>query len=418
MTAATEVGATRSNPMPAARTLLPSQPVGSYSQHVERYGRPPTNPLDELIRWAGEVGLAGRGGAGFPLSRKLSAVAAGGRNAVLMVNWCDGDPTSLKDLALAEVSPHLVLDGAVTMARALHARRLIVATHQGSTILRLVAAAVAERPEAARVELLPVPPRFVASEASSLVSLVNDHDARPLGRLAPIWEHGVDGRPTLVTNAETAAQLAVLAAVGSRSYAAVGDPSEPGTALISVGGRVARPAVFECATGSRLAEVLAAAGAPQYGWALVGGLGGGWIEVDRLARSRFTTAALRAAGVPRGVGSVTVLGEGCVLAETGRALTYLAEAGAGRCGPCMFGLPAIAGDMVALSAGDPDALARLIRRFPVIQMRGGRAHPDGAVALARSAVSVLTGPLRRHLDDHVRRGGCGAPAVLPLGARR
>lgn len=417
MTAATRFRDVRMNPRPTVERLLPSEPVGNYSEHVARYGPPPANPLDQLVRWAGEVGLAGRGGAGFPLSRKLSAVAAGGRDAVLMVNWCDGDPTSVKDLALAVASPHLVLDGAVTMAHALRARRLIVAAHQGSAILRLVAAAVAERPESASVEILAVPPRFVASEASSLVSLANDGDARPLGRLVPIWENGVDGRPTLVTNAETTAQLAVLAAVGSRSYAAVGDPSEPGTALISVGGQVARPGAYETATGVRLVEVLAAAGATDCGWALVGGLGGGWIEVDRLARATFTTAALRSAGVPRGVGSITLLGKGCVLPETSRALAHLAEAGAGRCGPCMFGLPAIAGDMAALTAGDPDALARLNRRFPVIRMRGGCAHPDGAVALAQSAVAAVTGPLREHLGEHLRRGGCGAPDVLPLGAR-
>lgn len=417
MTTATQVRHAWQYPVPTAGRLLPTEPVGNYSEHRARYGPPPAIPLGQLVRLAEEAGMAGRGGAGFPLSRKLSAVAAAGKGAVLLVNWCEGDPTSVKDLALAERSPHLVLDGAVTMAGALQARRLIVAAHEGSAILRLVTAAVVERPQAAALELLTVPRRFVASEASSLVSLVNDHDARPLGRLAPIWEHGVDGRPTLVTNAETAAQLAVLAAVGSRNFAAAGDPSEPGTALISIGGRVARPGAYETATGSRLADVLAAAGAPEFGWALVGGLAGGWIEVDRLARSRFTTAALRAAGVPRGVGSITVLGEGCVLAETSRALAYLAEAGAGRCGPCMFGLPAIAGDMADLSAGDPDALARLNRRFPVIQMRGGCAHPDGAVALARSAVTAVTGPLRGHLDDHLRRGGCVAPAVLPLGAR-
>ena len=417
MTTATQVRHARQYPVPTAGRLLPTEPVGNYSEHRARYGPPPAIPLGQLVRWAEEAGIAGRGGAGFPLSRKLSAVAAAGKGAVLLVNWCEGDRTSVKDLALAERSPHLVLDGAVTMAGALQARRLIVAAHEGSAILRLVTAAVVERPQAAALELLTVPRRFVASEASALVSLVNHQDARPLGRLAPIWEHGVDGRPTLVTNAETAAQLAVLATVGTRTFTAVGVPSEPGTALITVGGRVPRPGAYAIATGTLLADVLATAGSPERGWALVGGLGGGWIEVDRLAQFRFTTSALRAAGVPRGVGSITVLGEGCVLAETSRALAYLAEAGAGRCGPCMFGLPAIAGDMSALVAGDRAALDRLHRRLPVIEFRGGCAHPDGAVAMARSAVAALTGPLRRHLGEHLSRGGCGAPAVLPLGDR-
>ncbi len=83
----------------------------------------------------------------------------------------------------------------------------------------------------------------------------------------------------------------------------------------------------------------------------------------------------------------------------------------------MFGLPAIAADMTALGAGDRGALDRLRRRLPVINGRGACSHPDGAVALAASALSALTTHQPGHLRQHLTAGGCHAPApVVPLGA--
>jgi len=82
----------------------------------------------------------------------------------------------------------------------------------------------------------------------------------------------------------------------------------------------------------------------------------------------------------------------------------------------MFGLPAIASDMAMLASADRDALARLHRRLPVIDKRGGCGHPDGAVGLAVSALRALAGGESDHLDEHLRQGWCRAPApIVPLG---
>jgi len=132
----------------------------------------------------------------------------------------------------------------------------------------------------------------------------------------------------------------------------------------------------------------------------------------------YSTQQLADAGGTRGVGSIIVLAPGgCVLTETARILRYQARAGARQCGPCMFGLPAIAADMTALAVGDRSALDRLRRRLPVINGRGACSHPDGAVALAASALSVLTDQQIGHLSQHLNTGRCPAPApVVPLAA--
>ena len=409
-----------SGPIGVAR-LLPPARITLWPEHQRYYGPvlPTSAPsLADLVRASG---LRGRGGAGFPTATKIDAVASGGgrpRGAVVVANCCEGDPTARKDRVLITRAPHLVIDGALVAASAVGADRVVFAVHQGSRSGSTLCAALAERGAAATaVSVVEVPHRFVASEASALVRFLNTGDARPLGRLAPVWESGVDGRPTLVDNAETLAQLALIARFGERWFRSVGSPEEPGTALVTVGGAVPRPGVVEIGTGTTIRTILAAAGASPTGWALIGGLAGRWVDLAVIATTRFTTADLAAAGAVRGVGSIIVLPtNGCLLTETARVLHHLADSGARQCGPCIFGLPSIAADMSALAAGDRMALTRLRRRLPTIDRRGACAHPDGAVAVAASALTVLGGPESSHLRQHLSHHGCRAAApVVPLG---
>lgn len=401
--------------------LLPARPGASWSDHVGRLGPLPFRAAPDLVRRLDGAGLRGRGGAGFPTARKVAAVAqaaaAARRPAVVVANCCEGDPTSVKDEVLLDRSPHLVIDGALAAAAAVGADRVVLAGHAGSSVLRTLSLALSERPASAvAVEPVAIPARYLASEASALVRFLNTGDARPVGRLSPIWQQGVDGRPTLLDNAETLAQLALLARFGPAWFAAVGSPAEPGTVLITIGGVVPRPGVVEVATGTTLRDVLACAGAPPTGWALVGGLAGGWLNLDRAAGTGFDTAGLRAAGVHRGVGSITVLPLGaCLLAETARIVRHQAEAGARQCGPCMFGLPAIAADLAGLAAGDRTALDRLHRRLPSIHGRGACGHPDGTVTLAAGTVATITTHQPGHLEQHLSGRNCQAGAAVPLG---
>ena len=111
----------------------------------------------------------------------------------------------------------------------------------------------------------------------------------------------------------------------------------------------------------------------------------------------------------------------CGIAETAHVLRYLAAESARQCGPCMFGLPAIAADFAALTAGstisDSRAMRALERRLEVIPGRGACAHPDGAVRLAASALRAFG----RDVELHLAGRPCayaGAPPRLPLLARR
>ena len=415
--------------MNSTARLLPTRPTPHHSQHLARFGPLPSPDAAALVDAVSAAGLLGRGGAGFPTGKKMAAVAANStrlRPAVVVANCCEGDPTSTKDAVLLSASPHLVLDGALLAARATGADTIILAVHRHSHAATALREAIGER-GVLPVEVLvsEVPGRFIASEATSLVRFLNNGDARPLGRQSAIWESGVNGRPTLVDNAETLAHIATIARFGATWFRHVGTAQEPGTVLVTIGGAVPKPGVVEVATGTPLGAIISAAGwAPPAhsgpAWALIGGLAGRWIDLTGFPGTGFSTAELAAIGATKGVSSITVLpAGGCVLTETARVLQFLADAGARQCGPCMFGLPAIAADMTALGRADPDALARLRRRLPVIDKRGGCGHPDGAVGMAASALRAMTGSESTHLDVHARHGACNAPApIVPLGLRR
>jgi NADH:ubiquinone oxidoreductase subunit F (NADH-binding) len=121
-----------------------------------------------------------------------------------------------------------------------------------------------------------------------------------------------------------------------------------------------------------------------------------------------------------GAGVLAVLPAGaCGLTETARVLGYLAAQSAGQCGPCVFGLSAIADDFAQLASGRPHGpvLDRLSRRLGVVSGRGACRHPDGATRLAASALGTFAADARAHAQRRscqaAWRGRPAAP-VLPI----
>jgi NADH:ubiquinone oxidoreductase subunit F (NADH-binding) len=373
-----------------------------------------------LIDAVEAAGLTGRGGGAFPTARKMRAVADRPGPAVVVVNGCEGEPASLKDRLLLGVAPHLVLDGAMMAAQAVGAREIFVCVHDGARPATDVHAALAERHRAGLVtipvRIRRVPARYVASEETALVCWLNGGEAKPAFAVRP-FERGVGRRPTMVSNAETYAHVALIGRYGPDWFRGCGAYDAPGTALFTVSGAVVRPGVVEAPLGTTVAHLLDLAGGvtEPLQAVLTGGYGGAWLPPS-LAGTPATAAALAAAGGALGPGLIVALpARACGPAEAARVLAWLASETAGQCGPCRFGLPAIADDFAAVAYGWADAAVhrRLQRRLEVIGGRGACRHPDGAVRFAASALRVF----EPHLREHERTGGCahaGRPGVLPL----
>jgi NADH:ubiquinone oxidoreductase subunit F (NADH-binding) len=350
-------------------------------------------------------GLGGRGGANFPAAIKLAVAHSGGRGGTVVVNGMEGEPASDKDKFLLLRNPHLVLDGAQLLAAAMDAARVTVCVPAGRDhVAAAVSAAMAERVAAGYSpvpETLVRPPdRFIAGEESALVGFVRSGVSLPTFRPEKGVPLRIGRRGVLVHNAETLAHVAMIARTGPEAFRAHGVVEEPGTALVTISGAVEQAGVVEIDRGTPLAAIAARAtpiGSPQA--FLVGGYGGSWVGPADFS-TPYTSMSLRTIGATAGVGILVVLGpHSCGIAESARIAGYLAEQSAGQCGPCVYGLPAVAGDMARLARGQVDAhlMERLGRRLAEVNGRGACRHPDGAVSLVRSALAVFAEDVRSHL---------------------
>jgi len=397
--------------------LLAPGPVG-LGGHTARYGPPPSSvsrrQRDALIAEVARAGLTGRGGAGFPTARKLAAVAAG-RAPVVVANGTEGEPASMKDRVLMASSPHLVLDGAVLAAEITGAGNAVIVVHRD--VRAIVDQAVAERALArldrVRLEVRTAADGFVAGQASAVVRWIQRGIPAPTATPPRLALRGLRGAPTLVQNVETLAHLALIARYGASWFRSAGTPAEPGSMLVTVLGAVREPGVREVAIGTPVGQLLdlagGASGPPQA--LLLGGYFGAWVDAAEASARPFSSAGLADLGAGPGAGLIAALPVGaCGLGETARVVRYLAGESAGQCGPCVFGLPAIAGQIERLAEGrgaDPGLLRRWLAQ---VDGRGGCAHPGGAVRLVRSALRTF-GP---ELNWHAAGLCCGPAGVLPV----
>jgi NADH:ubiquinone oxidoreductase subunit F (NADH-binding) len=385
--------------------------------HLGRLGPSPAGrSARDLIPLVEASGLLGRGGAGFPVGRKWRTVAERPSGpATVLVNAAEGEPLSGKDRTLLRLRPHLVLDGAFLAADAVAAQRVVL--YVGSALQDARASlerALGERGALTHpVDLVDAPDTYVAGEESAAVHFVNDADARPTTSPPRVFERGIGGQPTLVQNVESLAYAALIARRGEGWYRAVGRDATPGSALVTVSGS-GRDGIREIEIGTTIGEIAAesAAGAsPTDRQAvLLGGYFGGWVSTERGRDLPLDPMALRAAGSAFGCGVVAFLGQDrCGVRATSRILRWMAGQSAAQCGPCVFGLRAIADATTRLANGAPegDELERLRRWAGQIAGRGACRHPDGAVGQLLSSLRVFDG----EWELHQRRGACSRERV-------
>jgi NADH:ubiquinone oxidoreductase subunit F (NADH-binding) len=365
-----------------------------------------------LIAALERAGLRGHGGAFFPTATKLRAVAAQRGTPIVVVNGSEGEPLSRKDRFLLGTRTDAVLDGVFAVAAALDADAIVLAIDaQRVRTLDAVNTALDARPELSgpgwvgagsppTVEVIGVPAGFVTGQETALLNYLGGRDAKPTVTPPYPFEKGLRGRPTLVSNVETFAQIGQIVA---GTYDA--------SRYVTVSGAVAKTAVVRVRPDTTVAGVLMAAGGvtDRVSAVLLGGYGGTWAAAPEALELTLDEPALRARGLTMGAGIVYALGDTeCAVAEVARVTRWMAGESAGQCGPCVFGLAAIAGALESLCAPltaggtGPAALARIERWCAMVKGRGGCAHPDGVARYVTSALAALAPAFA----DHAAHGPC------------
>ncbi len=417
---------------PAAAARLPRLLAGldpggaplTLADHQRVHGSLPSLSPEQLIEAVEHSGLRGRGGADFPTAIKLRSLANSRRGAVLVVNGSETEPASAKDRLLLGRLPHLVLDGAVLAAAATGAREVLVKLgERARAVAGALEGAIAVRgDDRVRIRVLIGPDGYVTGEESAVIHALGGGRAVPTLVPPRPYESGYRGRPTLVHNPETLAQIALVGRYGPRWYRELGTAADPGSALVTISGAVAAPGVYELAFGTSLRDLLAAAGGSvePLRALLIGGYFGTWVSAEAALGIRLAREDLRRAGSSLGAGVLIALGESsCGLHESARVIDYLAAQSAGQCGPCVFGLRAIADAFGALAdgAGD-DHLLRVRRWSEEVRGRGACHHPDGAVRFVRSAIGVFADELAEHRGSRCLAAPAGLPFTEPVASVR
>ncbi len=385
------------DPPRTARRLLAPGPFGAL----------PDLSVDQLVRLAEETGLTGCGGAGFPSAIKLRSVADGGRRPAVIGNGMEGEPLSHKDALLLTTAPGLVLDGLQLVSRALGARRTVLAVGPE------IDPRAAEAEAAGRgIDVRRLTGGFVAGQETALLNQLEGRAAVPRDPSTRVTTRGLDGRPTLVSNVETLAHLALAARFGAAWFRSVGLADDPGTSLFTVSGAVAHEGVIEAARGTRLADLIASTRPhPGVQAVLVGGYHGAWVPGTDLD-VRLTKADLAPYGASVGAGILHVLGaDACPLRAAADMTSYLAGESAAQCGPCLNGLPRMADSLQRLAHGvrDPGLPREIDRLRSLVVGRGACAHPDGTARLVASTMRVFEPHVAAHLAGWCPTSLTGGP---------
>jgi NADH:ubiquinone oxidoreductase subunit F (NADH-binding)/NADH:ubiquinone oxidoreductase subunit E len=294
-------------------------------------------------------GLRGRGGAGFPFAMKLKSCAempAGQK--YIVCNADEGDPGAFSDRYLLERQPHRVLAGMVLagLTAGADCGYLYVRAEYPWAFERLTAA-IAEFEQTElfsrtgfRFHLIRGAGSYVCGEETALLNSIEG--LRPEVRVRPPFpaQHGLFGRPTLLSNVETFAAVPWIVINGGDRFAAIGNGSSTGTKLVSLDCSFSRSGVYEVDMGMPLSSLIEKAGGfrRQVKALQVGGPLGGVVPLSEVAGLTLDFESFDQAGFLLGHAGIVAVPHDFSMLELMRHLFhYMADESCGKCVPCRLG---------------------------------------------------------------------------------
>ncbi len=336
---------------------------------------------EQVIAEVKASGLQGRGGAAYPAALKWEALARmSGQPKYLVCNADEAEPGAFKDRVLLEDEPHMILEGMLIAAYATGASKGYVYVRgeylfQYNVMLR----AVQEAQNAGllgesilgsgfcfEVEVRRGAGTYLAGEETALLESIEGKRTLPRRRPPYPAEKGLFGKPTLIHNVETLANLPYILRAGAEAYRQTGTPASPGPKLFCLSGDVTMPGLYEVPFGITLRHLLmdlagGVRGGKRLQAVLIGGAAGAFCTEEQLDLP-LTVEDLNAAGLPLGSGVITIFDEtrdlrGILL----RLGLFLAEESCGICPSCKMGTRRQAEILTRLAtgrlaSGDLDAL--------------------------------------------------------------
>ncbi len=388
----------------------------------------PSMSSAQVIRTVSDAGLRGRGGAGYPAANKWrDAAAVDADRRYVVANGFEADPGAMVDRTLMENDPHAIVEGVALAAFASGATHAYICVRANLAMsLRRLTAAVRMAEEAGyigsnalnagldiHIEVTPIEGGMVVGEETVLLHAIENKRAQPDQRPPYPSARGLWDRPTVVNNVATLAAVPWIMTNGSAAFAAVGDPTYPGTGLVQFAGAFKQPGIAEVPLGMSVRKLIDMAGPlPKLKAVLVGGPNGGFLSPDELD-TLYTPEGLIAQGAMLGSGSVLAVGPDTCLVEMATTLErFLSEEACGKTIPCRIGLRRL----YEIGARATTGLARPSDAKNLVDL-GNDVRAAALCGLEYCAPNLFLTGMRFFPDefnDHLAKGTCPAGVCNPV----
>jgi NADH-quinone oxidoreductase subunit F len=378
--------------------------------------------IQKMVR---DSGLRGRGGAGFSTGQKWSFVPMGQdirRPKYLVVNADEMEPGTFKDRLLLEGDPNLVIEGAIISAYAVEADVAYIFLRWAyKTAAQQIEKAIAQAYEKnylgknilgsdynLQMYLHIRAGRYMCGEEDGLLDALEGKRAIPRSKPPYPQTCGLWGKPTIVNNVETIANIPYIVEKGPESFKKLSLTEEGGTKLYGVSGRVNKPGLWELPLGISMGRILHEyAGGMQDGYRFRGVLPGG-ASTDFLTEEHFDVKMdfenVQKAGSRLGTGTMIVLDDQtCPVGMVYNLEKFFAHESCGWCTPCREGIPWIAETLEAIEHGqgrleDIDFLAEQTKLLAMGHTFCALA--PGAMEPLQSALKYFRKDFEKHITQH------------------
>jgi len=362
-------------------------------------------------------GLRGRGGAGFPTGQKLSLVArAHGSPKYIVANLDEGDPGVFANRTLAEADPHAILEGMLIAAYAIGAEKgyiyiraeypLAIQTLQRAISqaksVSLLGDNILETHFKFDVELRLGAGAFVAGEETAILASIEGRRALPRPRPPYPANSGLWGKPTLIQNVETLANIPLIVLNGGLWFSKIGTAKCTGTKCFSLTGKINNPGLIEVPMGITLREVVFDIGGGvqdgrKFKAVLVGGPSGGCLP-ETLLEQPVDYESLKNVGAIMGSGGIVVLDDQSCMVDTAKFFTeFCVDESCGKCTPCRAGLAKVKEIFEAITQGNGR-----MEDITTLEKASVYIRDASLCGLGQTAPNPVITTLRYFKDEYVR----------------
>lgn len=315
------------------------------------------NNPEAVIEEIEKSGLRGRGGGGFPTGRKWRFTAANkGGKSYIVCNGDEGDPGAFMDRSVMEGDPHKLLEGMAIAAFAIGADEgYIYVRAEYPLAIKRLRKAIADAEErnflgknimgsdfSLTIHIKEGAGAFVCGEETALMASIEGERGMPRPKPPFPANKGLFGRPTLINNVETLANVPVIMLKGADWFASLGTETSKGTKTFALTGEVNNTGLIEVPMGTTLREIVfdiggGIRGGKKFKAVQIGGPSGGCLTEEHLDLPMDYDSLIKA-GAMVGSGGLVVMAENTCIVEVARFfMNFTQHESCGKCVPCREG---------------------------------------------------------------------------------